>query len=122
MRLGPDEKVSVNVEADVATNMHQEMSAAGVVAATAERSAGVVGLVEAQVFATDAGHRVRSKFLAEARTEQSVEVIKNRPEWNVAEGGRIEILPRPPGHLAIEAEVLLHENIGAHAWVKAAAD
>lgn len=116
-----NECVSPEVKAQISRKVPGEVVDAVVV--SAGQSAGVIGPIEAKIFAADSRHHVRADFLADHRPVHGVEVVENRairlrnqaePRLHPA----INFLPGAPGDLTSETDVALKEKNSAEARVE----
>ena len=64
VRLGPHKEISAYVVADAASNVHQEVIAAGVAGSEIDAVAGRLETIEASGLPADAAHEVGADLLA----------------------------------------------------------
>ena len=93
---------------DAGTNVHQQVIAFEIGGATSR--AGTGWTIEVDVFSANTSHEVGAGFLTKAGREYGVEVVKSGTKSLVAV---IQSFAFPYGDLAVEAEVILENLVGA---------
>ena len=113
------------VETNVAAEVPGKVVTAHVVGAAGKGAATVIGCVEPQILASDAGHHVSPEFFLDGRSVDRIEVIKNGPiglgKDKTRRAAAIDGLLGPPRYFAAKTDVMPQNEYAAKAGVKAAA-
>src|SRR5215467_6930697 len=119
VRFRPQENVAGNVQTNAAAKMSQEVVAALEIGATRE-AAGDKWRVEAEALAADPRLKLGLHVLADRRSPDRVEIVKDRP---VRREEDVHVLVGSPRDLAADAEIFLEEEkVSAERRITAAAD
>ncbi len=105
------------VGADAAAEVSHEVVAAGVIRAS-QQCVAVEESIETKIFAADACHQFCRNILADPWCPQRVEVIKDRPVGLIT---AIKPLACPPVNFALDAEPVVHQQVGTEPGIRAAA-
>ena len=112
----PDKQISPDVVAKARAEVPVEMIAADVICA-AHKTARISSLIEPKVLAADSSHQLGPELLPQLRGPYTVKVIKYRAIRLVS---AIVILSGSPCGLALYADMMAYQNIGAEAGIQPA--
>lgn len=108
VRLWPDKDVVDGVELYANADVPQQVIGAGEVC-TREEAAGNKGLIKAYAFAPESTLQIKGCLLSQRRRKDSVEVVKDGPEWLESLG---EISRSSPEDLTTDSKVMNEQHVG----------
>jgi len=119
MSFGTYKNVVGHIQANSCAHVRQEMVAAIEIGAAAERTAGKKLLVKAQTLETNSTLEIQLRPLAQLRSINSVDVVKNGTVWLEE---IVNVLVGSPGDFPAYSEILLEQKVAAERRISAATD
>jgi len=118
VRFRPDENVVEGVEFDSSSYVAQQVIRTGKVRAGKE-TARNEGLIKAYALASDSTFHFKCRLLAQGRSKNGIEVVKDRTEGQESLG---KVSGGPPEDLTTDPEMMGQQNVGANGGKYSAAD